>query len=88
MLNAPNQGLCFLHEHQIARCAYGNSNSVVDGHRPPVPHRLRLHTAACALLPVNFSRAQEPPREAYRAAQASVATYAIVGPYSRHSSKE
>ncbi|KAH9073587.1 hypothetical protein EDB83DRAFT_2505194 [Lactarius deliciosus] len=58
------EGLCFLHEHKIAHCAYGDPNGVMmdigrsssagfDRTRLPVRY-----------YRVNFSRAQELPREA------------------------
>jgi hypothetical protein len=58
------QGLCFLHEHKIAHCAYGEPSGVM----------MDIGRSSCAgfdrtRLPVryyrvNFSRAMQLPREA------------------------
>ena len=63
MLNV-NQGLCFLHEHKIAHCAYGEPSGVM----------MDIGRSSCAgfdrtRLPVryyrvNLSRAVQLPREA------------------------
>lgn len=58
------EGLCFLHEHKIAHCAYGDPDGVMmDIGRPSSAgfDRTRLPVR---YYRVNFSRAQELPREA------------------------
>ncbi|KAH9031130.1 hypothetical protein EDB85DRAFT_2089908 [Lactarius pseudohatsudake] len=58
------EGLCFLHEHRIAHCAYGDPNGVMmDIGRSSSAgfDRMRLPVR---YYRVNFSRAQELPREA------------------------
>ncbi|KAH9165950.1 hypothetical protein EDB89DRAFT_259833 [Lactarius sanguifluus] len=58
------EGLCILHEHKITHCAYGDpSGAMMDTDRPSSAgfDRTRLPVR---YYRVNFSRAQELPREA------------------------
>ncbi|KAI9428424.1 hypothetical protein H4582DRAFT_2047253 [Lactarius indigo] len=64
VLNVAYQGLCFLHEHKTAHCAYGDPNSVmVDMGRSSSAGFDRTRLSVRRYCRVNFSRMQELLRE-------------------------